>query len=378
MKFILGIDASRNRSGGAIEYLKAILIDVDFDRYQFKEVHVWANENLCKQLPNYPWLIKHSPSILNKNILFQLLWQLFILPKKFKEAKCNCLFITDASTLFVHNNSIVLSQDILSYDKALMTSLKWGKQKLRLILIYFLQNNAFNKSKGVIFLTNYARTEIMRHCGYLKSTICIPHASSFTKRKVDNHEKLLLKKEIKIVYVSPFFEYKNQMNLVKAIIYLRTLYTNICLTLVGDFNSAYGNKVLTLVKKNDPDFNYFNFVGSLLHDEVQELLLESDIFIFPSSCETFGIALLEAMQLGLPIASSAMSSMPETLKDSAMFFNPHDVSSIINALETIILDDELRINLALKAKARAEYYSWKSTSNKTFGYINEICLKSLK
>ena len=60
-KIRIGIDASRNRSGGAKIHLIGILKDIDFNNYNIDEVHVWSYKDLLDQLPNYPWLKKHAP-----------------------------------------------------------------------------------------------------------------------------------------------------------------------------------------------------------------------------------------------------------------------------------------------------------------------------
>jgi hypothetical protein len=61
---IVGIDASRNRSGGAKVYLLWILTEGEPFKYGVKEIHVWAFQSLLDQLPDYPWLIKHNPDTL--------------------------------------------------------------------------------------------------------------------------------------------------------------------------------------------------------------------------------------------------------------------------------------------------------------------------
>ena len=60
---IVGIDASRNRSGGAKAYLMGILSEVNPLDYGIKEVHLWAPDSLLNKLENYKWLIKHSSRV---------------------------------------------------------------------------------------------------------------------------------------------------------------------------------------------------------------------------------------------------------------------------------------------------------------------------
>ena len=52
----LGIDASRNKSGGAINYLQGIFNNIDPQKLGFSSIHLWSNESILKKLPDYPWL----------------------------------------------------------------------------------------------------------------------------------------------------------------------------------------------------------------------------------------------------------------------------------------------------------------------------------
>ena len=54
-----------------------ILHNFNYDRYNIKEIHLWSYHELLKEIPNYPWLVKHIP-LKNPSILKELFWQYFI------------------------------------------------------------------------------------------------------------------------------------------------------------------------------------------------------------------------------------------------------------------------------------------------------------
>ena len=97
-----------------------------------------------------------------------------------------------------------------------------------------------------------------------------------------------------------------------------------------------------------------------------------DMFVFPSTCETFGISLLEAMTAGLPIASSDRGPMPEVLKDAGLYFNPESVTSIKNCLRYMIENPNLRKRLGAKAKQYSQAYSWKKCADETFAFLRSV------
>jgi glycosyltransferase involved in cell wall biosynthesis len=71
-------------------------------------------------------------------------------------------------------------------------------------------------------------------------------------------------------------------------------------------------------------------------------------YVCPTLYEGFGLPLLEAMTAGVPIACSNTSSLPEVAGNAALTFDPSSLSSIENALKTLISDEKSR-NLLIKA-----------------------------
>ena len=101
-------------------------------------------------------------------------------------------------------------------------------------------------------------------------------------------------------------------------------------------------------------------------------LANADIFVFASSCENMPVTLIEAMVSGLPIACSDRGPMPEILGKSAVYFNPHSVSSIFKALSKIVHDEILRKSLAEISWEKSLQYSWERCAEETFDFIYNI------
>jgi glycosyltransferase involved in cell wall biosynthesis len=107
----------------------------------------------------------------------------------------------------------------------------------------------------------------------------------------------------------------------------------------------------------------------LPNNKVAELISEADVFVFASGCETFGIALLEAMTIGIPIACSNRSSLPETLQDGGEYFDPLDPQSIAQAIQRLINEPARRAEIAFRAKTLAAQYSWSRCADETWTFI---------
>lgn len=371
---ILAIDASRCRSGGAINHIKGILEYYNPESFGIKEIHIWAYDKLLNDIPNYVWLNKHYTISLNKSIISQLFWQYITLPRILINIKCDILYTADASTLCSFNNQIVFSQDLLSYEPGIEKLYSFTFSRLRLILIRILQNRAFKNALGVVFLTRYTSELIQKHCGLLKNFKVIPHGYNEIFLKVQR--PLNLSNPIICTYISNTDMYKNQWNVVKAIELLREKY-NIKLILVGGGEGRSLRLVNDQIMKSDPFNNFVTQYGFLTHEETINILNKTDLYLFASSCETFGITLLEGMAAGMTIACSNKSSLPELMEDGGLFFDPTNTISITSAVEQLINDENLRLSLSFKARKIASKYSWERCSNETFGYIVETYNKYL-
>lgn len=374
MAFVIGIDASRNRSGGAIAHLIGILTECNVKEHDIKEIHIWSHRSLLDKLPNVVWLIKHNPISLEMSLLHQLIWQAFSFSKELKLAGCDILFSTSATSASRFKPMVSLSQDMLCYEPGIMQYFGVSRSRLRLITILFLQNFSFRRSNGVIFLTHYAGKMIQRSCGILNNVSYIPHGidDKFKQSKIPAKWPKNEKEVIRFIYVSNTEIYKHQWVVVKALSLLRKKGHNLSLTLVGSSNEPARSMTLNAIRESNLNANFVEQLEFLPHNKLPDLLLKSNIFIFASSCENMPITLLEAMATGLPIASSNRGPMPEILQDGGVYFDPEDEVSIANAGEALITSKNLRLISAEKARTLSLQYSWQRCSYETFSYISKI------
>ena len=152
---------------------------------------------------------------------------------------------------------------------------------------------------------------------------------------------------------------------------------NLKLDLIGGGDSRALSRMSKAINRNRDQGEFVNYRGNLPHVETLTRYQKSDLFVFPSSCETFGISLLEAMEAGLPIACSDRGPMSEILKDGGMYFNPESVSSITECLRYLLERPELRTRLGKKARKYARAYNWKKCADETFSFLQETHQKNL-
>jgi glycosyltransferase involved in cell wall biosynthesis len=373
MKIKIGIDASRNRSGGARAHIIGILTALDTIPDEVEELHIWSYQSLLDLLPNKSWIIKHSHKALGKSLLNQLLWQYFILSREAKRLKVDILLNTDAGSICRFRPSVTMSRDMLSYEKGEINRFGFSLAGLRLYILRFVQNRSLKASEGVIFLTEYAAKIIQNYCGQLSNFTIIPHGVSSAFRISSNFGQWRRSENqpIKCIYVSNVELYKHQWIVIKAIEYLRKQGYNLSITFVGGGDGKAQKLFDHEVLKYDPNKEYINKMEFIEHSKIPNLISQSDIFIFASSCENMPNTLVEGMSAGLPIASSDRGPMPEVLKEGGIYFDPENYISIALAIKTIIDSDIMRLKISKRAQELSVQYSWLRCAKETFAFMIE-------
>jgi len=90
-------------------------------------------------------------------------------------------------------------------------------------------------------------------------------------------------------------------------------------------------------------------------------------FICPSLYEGFGLPVLEAMHYACPVLCANTSSLPEVAGDAAMFFDPHNLESIINAMQEVAYSNEKRTALGQAGRVQEAKFSWDRCARETVG-----------
>lgn len=152
-------------------------------------------------------------------------------------------------------------------------------------------------------------------------------------------------------------EQKRTHLLVEAFAKIAHKYANWELEIYGELDSkSYLKEIQCLQKKYDC-VSQIHVMGPT--HSVFEKLKQADIFAFPSAFEGFGLALTEAMSVGLPaIGYKNCSAVNEIIKDERNGLLCDDgVDALAKALEKLMDDKELRLQLGKAAKANVKQFA---------------------
>ncbi len=145
----------------------------------------------------------------------------------------------------------------------------------------------------------------------------------------------------RLIYVSHPSEHKNHLALVKALPLIvrqkptaRLLFTLDQSRLVNGRYNGFVHQIQAEAEHQGVA-EHVVWLGQLTPDEVDFALRSSDMMVFPSLAESFGLGLVEAMAAGCPIAAADLPYAHDVCGDAAIYFDPKDPNAIAQAVITV-------------------------------------------
>lgn len=105
--------------------------------------------------------------------------------------------------------------------------------------------------------------------------------------------------------------------------------------------------------------------GYVSDQERFSLIKNADIFLFPSLCEGFGLPILEAQSVGVPVITSKQGPMDEVAGDKNILINPLKVDDMVKMMGNILDKPELRKKVIERGLKNVERFSWRKCGEET-------------
>lgn len=164
-----------------------------------------------------------------------------------------------------------------------------------------------------------------------------------------------------ILYPAQTWRHKNHLRLLEALARLRDQHgLEIDLVCTGTTNEHFAVIQATIDRLGLRE--RVHFLGFISTDAMQAVYRRATALVFPSLFEGWGLPVIEAVSIGLPVACSRVTSLPEVVDDAALLFDPTDVAEIASAIERLWTDADLRDSLASRGRVRAAALTWDGTA----------------
>jgi glycosyltransferase involved in cell wall biosynthesis len=363
------IDATNIKAGGGLTHLKNLIENFPLNDAVVTVVggkwlnSIKDNKNVRKRIFTKPF----------KNIFFQEYFKKIKLVNILKEGD---IALVPGGTF--SNSSIPyisMSQNMLVFEEKERNRFPFSFNRFRYQLLELLQVKSFKNSRGIIYISHYAKNFIENKYPTLKekpSTV-IYHGISDEFRQTPKLQRSIseysLDNPLKISYISIINFYKHQIKVIDAVKMLRREGIPIELELIGPMYEPMRNEFEKSLKNTE---GFIFYKRKVKYEEIADCYKNADLFLFASTCENMPNILLEAMSAGLPILSSNYGPMPEILKGAGIYMDPTDVGSIYLNLKKMLLDENLRTIIADKAYKYSQDFSWEKTAKETFEFIKEL------
>ncbi len=232
-----------------------------------------------------------------------------------------------------------------------------------------------NKNTHIITVSRNTKNDIIKkyHISTDKIHVIsenINHQNCDNLEFYDIKEKYGIENQKYFCITGIHYNYKNIHSVIKSYYKNKDL-QEIKVVIIGNDNCKYGLYLKKLVKKYKLT-QYFIFTGYIDNNKKNDLLRNCLAAVYPSKYEGFGLPILEAMNIGVPVICSNTSSLPEVGGDGALYFDPNSINDIREKMIMIMNDRDLRMNLINKGYINAGRFSWSNVSLDIFELIKKL------
>ena len=184
-----------------------------------------------------------------------------------------------------------------------------------------------------------------------------------------------------ILYLGGLDQRKNVPQLVRAFahLYQQIRDPNLQLLIAGNPDKLRG----PLFPDPRPIAADLGMAGQIVYRFIEEedkpaIYSGASVFVFPSLYEGFGLTPLEAMSCGTPVICSNRTSLPEVVGDAAISFDPDNMREMVQAMHSVLSQNELQADLRARSLQRASQFNWRKTATETVAAYEEAYIRSKK
>ncbi len=362
---IIGIDAShanKVQRTGVEEYCWQIIQELKNIIPSDTKVILYSNNTLLPELATLPknWEAK----VLNWPL--KKMWSQFRLAFEFWKNPPDIYFSPgQLLPFFSPKNSVVMVHD--SAFEAYPSAYRFfGRQYLK-----WMNRLIMKKAKIILTSTEFNKNEMLKFYGNnLENKIkVVPLAYDSKKYNLEKPSGENVYGNY-VLSVGRLEEKKNTKRIVEAFVLLKKDWPDLKLVLVGKPGAGF-EEVNMAIEQSEFKKDII-LPGFVLPENLLNILKNAQVFVFPSLYEGFGIPVLEAMAVGVPVVIGGGSALEEVGGGAVESVDPIDVKDIAEKISGLLKNENHRqekINLGLQA---VQKYSWKNTAQKTWEIVKKM------
>lgn len=300
-------------------------------------------------------------------------WEQVILSKAVREEHIDVLWCPyNTAPLKVPCPMVVTVHDMIFMSLPLKEVFSLYK-KAGVIYRRIIVPRAIKNADKVITISQFAKKEI---CGYYpaaeKKIEVVYNSADINVKGLDAQEQksFFVDNNIQPPYILGFGSLesrKNSMGLIRAYCQLpENIREKYQLVLFG-FRGYKESKEYQYIKNNS--LKNIIVLGYISDEKKTVLYQNSEMFVFPTYSEGFGIPILEAFANKTPVITSNVTAVPEIAGDAAILVNPADTKGLAEAIYTLISNRSIGDEMKNKGNIQLKKFDWNKSAKRIFTII---------
>jgi glycosyltransferase involved in cell wall biosynthesis len=353
----VAINAVHSKTGGGLTYLRNVVPLLALE--PGLELHLYAAADTLALLAPIEVRVRVHEIAPWRGRVAEALWEQIRLPALLREQRIDVTFSPANFAPIAAPRPVVLLRNALSVI---------GRERRPSMMLYWALLAlatwvSLLRCRRAIAVSDYARRTI---AGPWRNRVSVvPHGVALAFRPGNEP------REDFILAVADLYTQKNLHRLIEAFARIKVTRPKLELHIAGRrVDESYARTLETAVARLGLDRSV-RFLGVVAPDALVALYRRCAVFVFPSTVETFGNPLVEAMASGAPIACARAAAMPEILGDAGVYFNPDDTEDMERTIEALLKDEGARQRIAVRGLERARRFSWATTAHATAQTIRE-------
>lgn len=278
-----------------------------------------------------------------------IIWELFSVSNVCKKLKVDKVLFPRGYCALTHPiEDIVLIHDLIPFYYNEQFPGVFNKYENAYIMSR-LRSSA-KTAKSIITISEASKADIIKYCNVKEDKITVIHNAC---NVVDFHESKSEQKEPYICAMTSSLPHKNAKGIINGYVtYFKESSKPLNLVVLG-LENVDDYEVDDEIEKH---IKCYRFIKD--NNDMYRIINNSEMFLFLSLIEGFGLPPIEAMQLDVPVICSKISSLPEVVGDSAILVEPTDDREVAAAITKLQDNPNMKKELINSGRSNINRFAW--------------------
>ena len=296
---------------------------------------------------------------------YRILHEQIFIPFQFVKLKLDFVHFLGNNISYLISNKSILTV----YDLMWKYYLDRGNKEAKYKYFNYTIPRSITSVKAVITISKFIADEVnVLYRSTIGNTFPILLASGNSLKDIDKNEisNFKLKYPFQFLFsVTTSMPHKNLMVLLNAFKKIKDESTfDGKLIIAGQLKGEFYKITEYFIKENKLD-EAIILAGFISEEEKLYCYKNTLMVIYPSLYEGFGLPVLEAMELGVPIVASNAASIPEVGGEAAIYFDPNSPIDLATKIILLLENQNLRTEMIEKGYKQFKEFTWRKTALKT-------------